>query len=70
MTGYNASQIIFTKRPRFSRDSEIRAVLFSYDPVGGQACNYGVEKHAYAGIRRAQRTRLGEPWGGRVSPGS
>jgi len=40
MTGYNANQIIFTKRPKFAWESEIRAVVCSYDPVGGQARNY------------------------------
>jgi hypothetical protein len=40
MTGYNANQIIFTKRPKFSWESEIRAVISSYDPVGGQARNH------------------------------
>ena len=40
MTGYNATQIIFTKRPKFAWEHEIRAVLLSYDPVGGQARNY------------------------------
>lgn len=40
MTGYNANQIIFTKRPEFSWESEIRAVVCSHDPVGGQARNY------------------------------
>jgi hypothetical protein len=40
MTGYNATQIIFTKRPKFAWENEIRAVIVSYDPVGGQARNY------------------------------
>jgi hypothetical protein len=40
MTGYNATQILFTKRPRFSWENEIRAVVSSHDPVGGQARNY------------------------------
>ena len=41
MTGYNADQIIFTKRPKFAWENEIRAVVLSHDPVGGQARNYG-----------------------------
>ncbi len=40
MTGYNATQIIFTKRPKFAWENEIRAVVLSHDPVGGQARNY------------------------------
>lgn len=40
MTGYNALQILFTKRKAYGWENEIRAVLCSYDPVGGQARNY------------------------------
>jgi hypothetical protein len=40
MTGYNASQILFTKRTRFTWENEIRAVITCYDPVGGQARYY------------------------------
>ena len=41
MTGYNALQILFTKGQAYSWESEVRAVVCSYDPVGGQARNYG-----------------------------
>jgi len=40
MTGYNALQILFTKDKAYEWESEIRTVLCSYDPVGGQARNY------------------------------
>jgi hypothetical protein len=40
MTGYNALQILFTKGKAYEWESEIRTVLCSYDPVGGQARNY------------------------------
>jgi hypothetical protein len=40
MSGYNAKQIIFTKRQKFAWENEVRAVVCSYDPVGGQARNY------------------------------
>jgi hypothetical protein len=40
MTGYNALQILFTKSKEFEWENEIRAVVCSSDPVGGQARNY------------------------------
>jgi hypothetical protein len=40
MTGYNALQILFTKGRGYAWESEVRAVVCSYDPVGGQARNY------------------------------
>jgi hypothetical protein len=40
MSGYNALQIIFTKGKHYEWENEIRAVVCSYDPVGGQARNY------------------------------
>jgi len=40
MTGYNALQILFTKGVDYEWEDEIRAVVCSYDPVGGQARNY------------------------------
>ena len=40
MTGYNALQTLFTKRPDYRRKNEVRAVVCSYDPVGGQSRNY------------------------------
>ncbi len=39
MTGYNALQILFTKAPSYGWENEIRTVVCSYDPVGGQARN-------------------------------
>jgi len=40
MRGYNALQILFTKRKNYFWENEVRAVICSYDPVGGQARNY------------------------------
>lgn len=40
MTGYNALQIVFTKGDAYEWENEVRAVVCSYDPVGGQARNY------------------------------
>jgi len=40
MTGYNMLQISFTKGHNYAWESEVRAVVCSYDPVGGQARNY------------------------------
>jgi hypothetical protein len=40
MTGYNALQILFTKGKAYKWESEIRTVMCSYDPVGGQARNF------------------------------
>jgi hypothetical protein len=40
MTGYNALQILSTKGRGYEWESEIRAVVCSYDPVDGQARNY------------------------------
>ncbi len=40
MTGYNALQILFTKRKQYEWENEVRAVVCSSDPVGGQARNY------------------------------
>jgi hypothetical protein len=40
MTGYNGLQILFTKQIGYAWENEIRAVVCSYDPVGGQARNY------------------------------
>jgi len=40
MTGYNVLQILFTKSAKYSWENEIRAVVCSYDPVGGQSRNY------------------------------
>jgi hypothetical protein len=40
MTGYNALQILFTKASSYTWENEIRTVVCSYDPVGGQARNY------------------------------
>jgi hypothetical protein len=40
MTGYNALQILFTKGKDYEWENEIRVVVCSYDPVGGQARNY------------------------------
>ena len=37
MTGYNSLQILFTKGTGYEWENEIRAVVCSYDPVGGQA---------------------------------
>jgi hypothetical protein len=41
MTGYNHLQVIYTKGDNYAWENEVRAVLCSYDPVGGQARNYG-----------------------------
>ncbi|OFV98006.1 MAG: hypothetical protein A3F68_09890 [Acidobacteria bacterium RIFCSPLOWO2_12_FULL_54_10] len=40
MTGYNLLQCIYTKGDDYVWENEVRAVLCSYDPVGGQARNY------------------------------
>lgn len=40
MTGYNALQILFTKGKQYEWENELRAVVCSSDPVGGQARNY------------------------------
>src|ERR1035437_5618399 len=40
MTGYNALQILFTKGKEYEWENEVRTVVCSYDPVGGQARNY------------------------------
>ncbi len=40
MSGYNLLQILYTKGTAYEWEDEIRAVLCSYDPVGGQARNY------------------------------
>lgn len=40
MIGYNALQILFTKSKTYEWENEIRTVLCSPDPVGGQARNY------------------------------
>jgi hypothetical protein len=40
MTGYNALQILFTKGESYQWENEVRAVVCSSDPVGGQARNY------------------------------
>jgi len=40
MSGYNALQILFTKSKDYEWENEVRAVVCSYDPVGGQARNY------------------------------
>ncbi len=40
MTGYNQLQILLTKGEAFEWENEIRAILLSSDPVGGQARNY------------------------------
>ena len=40
MTGYNALQILFTKGEAFKWENEVRVVVCSSDPVGGQARNY------------------------------
>jgi hypothetical protein len=36
MTGFNTLQFIFTKREDFAWENEVRAVLCSYNPLGGQ----------------------------------
>ena len=41
MTGYNLLQCIYTKGDDYVWENEVRAVLCSCDPVGGQARNYG-----------------------------
>ncbi|HEX7363490.1 MAG TPA: hypothetical protein VF283_23610 [Bryobacteraceae bacterium] len=40
MTGYNLLQILFTKGCNYAWENEVRAVVCSYDPVGGQARNF------------------------------
>jgi hypothetical protein len=40
MSGYNALQMLFTKSKDYEWENEVRAVVCSYDPVGGQARNY------------------------------
>jgi hypothetical protein len=40
MTGYNALQILFTKGKDYEWENEVRTVVCSCDPVGGQARNY------------------------------
>lgn len=42
VTRYNTFHFIYSKGDEFEWESEVRAVLSSYDPVGGQARNYGV----------------------------
>jgi hypothetical protein len=40
MTGDNISQALFTKRPKFHWENEVRIALWMPDPKGGQAWNY------------------------------
>jgi hypothetical protein len=40
MTGYNLLQILFTKGRDYAWENEVRTVVCSYDPVGGQSRNY------------------------------
>lgn len=40
MTGYNALQFLFTKGNAYEWENEVRTVVYSPDPVGGQARNY------------------------------
>lgn len=73
MTGYNALQILFTKSKDYEWENEIRSVVCSYDPVGGQARNYRDSNyphrepqddlnpiHPWVHVCKRRRIRLGD----------